>query len=840
MQISFLNMGEKKYGDCIVVQKGDTRILIDGGHQYDDASIRFQLSQILKQKPPFAFDLIVVTHCHSDHIGSLPGLVKSGDVTAGIALLADEGMGFGIASDQRNAGKNFPSFSDAEKSLFIALQEEDHSDLPDDELGQFLFDGAKLVDQYIEMIGILEEQGTEIIRYGKQDWKWVERLQEQFRNVGLKVLGPSIEHLLLCADGIARASDAAVADSTFVGISDASDPSLPALYRRAVSRFTSDGSLGFAIDMAGTGACKNNQSIVLSFESDGWRALFAGDMQFAAPEVPGLETEMKQLFEKINTNVSYDLIKLTHHTSYNGVNETIFDRWIEAGTVMFVHTGGRRDPKHPDPKRLPMMKKRASKITFLRNDRNGIISVMKENGHLTATFDKGRANDFTPNPVSDEPLKEVEVSEKKEGPLVSSASSTPLQPTVSQKQYGENEGWVEVITKIPHTNTRVTVSIEVEPKKKLIESLVTDPGGNDRFNQLLFITCTSLLARNIGDRDVQLILQQIRSLSGSELLELPPASTPEPLRSIVSNKLRNGSYKGVVIIGGLDVVPSQQLCVIDSELKRRVAEAGFENYDADNFIVWSDDVYGDIDNDMLPELPVSRIPDGKSGALIMQALTAPRYEAKGRFGVRNLARPFADSCYQFVPGGALEVMEISETFGPSHPLPEAINGSVYLMLHGSESDSTRFWGERPGGRLYEAIRISSIPHNKPGSIVFTGCCWGALSAEQTAYRKALSEQVFGKTPDNSIALAYLKGGALAFIGCTGSHYSPTREPYHSFGKPMHDAFWKNVSMGKAPAKALYEAKMEYVKELPHGQTDPFSQAVELKILRQYTCLGLGW
>ncbi|HNU28787.1 MAG TPA: hypothetical protein PKN00_06290 [Sedimentisphaerales bacterium] len=67
-----------------------------------------------------------------------------------------------------------------------------------------------------------------------------------------------------------------------------------------------------------------------------------------------------------------------------------------------------------------------------------------------------------------------------------------------------------------------------------------------------------------------------------------------------------------------------------------------------------------------------------------------------------------------------------------------------------------------------------------------------------------------------------------------------QEPYDYFGKPMHDAFWAALASGKPPAEALFVAKSEFARLMPHGCADPFSRAVEVKILRQYTCLGLGW
>jgi glyoxylase-like metal-dependent hydrolase (beta-lactamase superfamily II) len=95
-----LDMGGEKYGDSILCDFGATRILIDGGHARDFQgqpgfrSIPDQLKQILGL-PPFKISLLVVTHCHADHIGCLPDLVKRGILKPDVALVADENLGFG-------------------------------------------------------------------------------------------------------------------------------------------------------------------------------------------------------------------------------------------------------------------------------------------------------------------------------------------------------------------------------------------------------------------------------------------------------------------------------------------------------------------------------------------------------------------------------------------------------------------------------------------------------------------------------------------------------------------------------------------------------------------------
>jgi hypothetical protein len=295
----------------------------------------------------------------------------------------------------------------------------------------------------------------------------------------------------------------------------------------------------------------------------------------------------------------------------------------------------------------------------------------------------------------------------------------------------------------------------------------------------------------------------------------------------------------VVVLGGFDVVPAHRLDVLDAPSRKELEAAGLDGQDADGFVVWSDDLYGDRDGDFLPELPVSRIPDGRRADVVFAALQAPRFAPGPRFGVSNLHRPFAATVFPGLPGQGGR-LEVSERFTPEDVPAGAAAGAVYYMLHGSARDATRFWGETEGGTAFEAVAVENVPGNAAGSVVLTGCCWGAMAMSPPAARARPETPLRTRGPEASMAIAYLRGGALAFVGCTGSHYSPLKPPYDYFGKPMHDAFWNAIATGKAPAEALFQAKKEFVRGMPHGRTDPFSRAVEAKILRQFTCLGLGW
>ena len=280
-------------------------------------------------------------------------------------------------------------------------------------------------------------------------------------------------------------------------------------------------------------------------------------------------------------------------------------------------------------------------------------------------------------------------------------------------------------------------------------------------------------------------------------------------------------------------MPHQKLDCLPAELRARLNDMD----DPDRFVVWSDDLYGDVDGDGLPELPVSRIPDGKSAALIRAALEAPTPTYRERAGIRNIARPFADGVFSVIRGTSPLLILQPTVFDQRPPISLAAE-QLYFMLHGDYVDGSRFWGEDTPANQ-EAINIGNLPETLCG-VVFTGCCWGALTTETPAGLVEAGRPFGQKTPEASMALSMLARGVTAFVGCTGAHYSPDQAPYGYYGDPMHTAFWKHFTRGKSPAEALFNAKIDYLAAMPHGRQGRTHLAIEFKILREYTCLGLGW
>jgi glyoxylase-like metal-dependent hydrolase (beta-lactamase superfamily II) len=108
-QIDLLDVGAIEYGDSILIQAGGLTALIDGGKSASGTTTTAQvLGDTITHKPldtqvrellgGTEVDLLVVTHCHSDHIGCLPRLFAEERLSCKFALLADAQLGYGISA----------------------------------------------------------------------------------------------------------------------------------------------------------------------------------------------------------------------------------------------------------------------------------------------------------------------------------------------------------------------------------------------------------------------------------------------------------------------------------------------------------------------------------------------------------------------------------------------------------------------------------------------------------------------------------------------------------------------------------------------------------------------
>jgi hypothetical protein len=777
---------------------------------------------------------LIVTHGHLDHIGCLPALVKDDLIRPDWALVIDPALAWG----RSGADATWDAGLDARtRAVLAGLREELRSPATDDRtLGQFLQDAATLEDSYLAMLTTLDQRGTKVVRYGADE---TTALSRAFASAGLQIIGPTMDHLKACAGLIAGTGDAAVQAAKDAIGGDSSIDAVDA-YRQIIQ---SDA----AADAGRLGAAVNLQSIVTTFAMDGKSVFLGGDMQFADPQVNNavIAQSVAALRQSIKDGSPYTVAKLSHHGSDNAFDEEIFADF--GATKYFGICAGAGSKHHPNPATLDILKAHTDSITWARTDHNGQSTFDLSASKPDVRIAMGELNDAVPN----SPDTGAAVLAKP-GPRPPAAAT---RPTVLSRTLPAPAGSevIEVTTRIPVGALRVTVAIDVEPHARVAAQASSAPAspahagarpnadqrtlslaGGRQLPQLLFVTSPTALVSNIGAIEARTVLDALAA-KGLPVEALPAGIDSDAAVAAVRARLaKEPKIVGVVLLGGHDGVPARRLDCLPADLRARVGASG----DADRFIVWSDDAYGDRDGDGLPELPVSRIPDGRSADLVFGALQAGAARRSARVaGIRNIARPFAAGIFAGLPGAGQMLISTTTVFNQT-PAYSLDADNVYLMLHGDYSDSKRFWGENTPNDV-EAVNVNNVPQTA-GRIVFTGCCWGGLSVDPPAGRSIPGQAVAAKTAADSIALSFLQNGAVAFVGCTGSHYSPTIGPYQYFGGPMHSAFWSALGRGLAPAEALFAAKVQYIRGLPYGQTSVQGHAIGYKILRQYTCLGLGW
>lgn len=840
MSFFMLDMGSKIYGDCLLVAANNQTILIDGGHPGDhkprggsEPSIPEQFATLFGHAGPYPIDLLIVTHCHSDHIGCLPEMVKEGTILVKSALVADPDLGFPQSPTDTRVDQRFDS-------VVRAMREEPRADLPPDELREFLQDAVKLETRYRDMLSRLSDGGCRVSLFKGKNSS-TDAIEAEFSGLELKVLGPTASHLKKCRDSILqfdrRVTDALVRIQSHDRLQGVD---VEQVYRMLAAdeprRIFLPDDLQEFLDMPGKGAAINNQSIILSFKLDGGAFLLTGDMQLEKAEVTPLNADMKKLLSTIADAGPYKFVKAAHHASYNGLGEDVFAALGEVDAIGI--STGRQDPGHPHSSVLALLKERRNRVSWARTDKNGLVHVIIREGDVLMRLARGALDDDGINARDAAPPVTALPEAPPTTPRPIPAAPPPSQVTPT---FSVESGTVEIVARIPHRRTRVTLTIDIAPEAN---DGPAAPLGVDqarrlelpaRLPKLLFVTNGRRLCENIGSSEAAAILDAIRR-GEHALVDIDQnGNAPNVVRSALAAL---PEVKGVVIIGGYDIVPSERYDSLPPSLRAALA-FGVSDSEPDDFIVWSDQVYGDRDGDGLADLPVSRIPDGHSAQLVRTALTAPATGENGnRFGIRNARRPFADGIFERHLRAA-PPMHRSQPVGHQMLGPSELDADmIYVMLHGSDSDASRFWGETQVGSI-EAMHVGNIP-NPCGATVLSGCCWGALTVKDKASAYDPRSPIRALRQEESLALSFLAAGARSFVGCTGAHYSPLDGDMNFFGAPMHDAFWKFVKQGHPPALALFEAKLDYLSGMPHGRVSLEEQAIEHKILRQFTCLGLGW
>jgi hypothetical protein len=352
-------------------------------------------------------------------------------------------------------------------------------------------------------------------------------------------------------------------------------------------------------------------------------------------------------------------------------------------------------------------------------------------------------------------------------------------------------------------------------------------GGGRRLPHLFFITQPERLIEKFGKDNFQ-VIEKIITAAKMPIYYLPDGM--HNARDCVLNSRhflqkchKEKAIKGVVLLGGDDVVPFEI---------RNTLDGSFGNANLSDFLVWSDDGYGVLGDLEFPDLPVSRIPDGNSFALMIAALTAKKISKnRNSMAIINTTREYGIDIYEnFVPYSNKNNLWLyhDQTHKPNPPAK--INGSFgYIILHGS-TNAEIFSGSNRSNFTVDDVKKSQL------NVVFSAACYSATQINSLP--SEVSQRYQRVAIDNSIALEFLRQGTLAYIGVVVEHISSADDKF-LLGKPFHIYFWKALKR-YAPAKALWIAKQVYTICIPHYSNNPRLTALEYKLSQSFICLGLGW
>lgn len=451
--IHLLDPGAVKYGDSILCNVGQKWILVDGARSTSTRATSSTVlgaqinhrplqDQIAAKRGGMHVDLLVITHCHSDHVGCLPELIEDHGLTFDWALVADSQLGFGLGVDEDLPD---PDAMSDEMKLRLALREEPLRDGTDEEIAQFILDSASEYNAYRTLLESIEGSiGERMVVYkgpSEAESPGLDALLAAFTSAELRVLGPTQDQLLLCSEALTgRATDA----EESIGEVLAGSNSLVNAYRELLGR-ESD---ALADDPDGdNGNAVNCQSIILSLGAGGKRFLLTGDMQFTRTYLgPDVDDEMEAMLAAIEADGPYNFVKLSHHGATNGQNEGLLRSW---GAKRLAISTGSRSNQHPTPATLDALRRlKPDGFRWIRTDMNGICTYkLSDSGTGSLSKERGFVNDDTEAANRDSAGVEV-----RPAPVTTTALVT-----------GSASGNVEVTIRIPNQKTRVSFTIEIDP-----------------------------------------------------------------------------------------------------------------------------------------------------------------------------------------------------------------------------------------------------------------------------------------------------------------------------------------------------------------------------------------
>jgi len=314
------------------------------------------------------------------------------------------------------------------------------------------------------------------------------------------------------------------------------------------------------------------------------------------------------------------------------------------------------------------------------------------------------------------------------------------------------------------------------------------------------------LASRFGDvHDLDAILGTDYAGNKSAILADEPQYAAT-IDAIVEKRFGKDRYSCILVLGGQGVVPMSQMKNPLSDLKN-----GTDGADTD--ILYSDDVYGDFDHDTLttPDVPVARIPDGKSFKLMEAQLKGTGAPASGGLVLYNQVRSGAPQVGKVFSAGRNDAVPPTKdtTMDPGLRY-------YFFILHGGPTSD--FWsGDDPSGKG-QVVGLRAKNASATG-IVFSAACYGGYMIDEKA--------------SGDIGLHFLESRSRSYVASTGTSYSWDANQYaEAWAGGLAKLFFQNCVAGSDPLLAYFDAKCAFAAKF--ANTDSTS----VKILHEYNYFGL--
>jgi hypothetical protein len=282
-------------------------------------------------------------------------------------------------------------------------------------------------------------------------------------------------------------------------------------------------------------------------------------------------------------------------------------------------------------------------------------------------------------------------------------------------------------------------------------------------HKLLVVTHSSALNDAVGYADsvgdtwdhVRSWLDQRYGADGYDLLDLadtyPTVLTDQWQVDLkIAEQYSRSTHWAIFIIGGHDVVPQ--------------AIATNPTADIDSDILWTDDLYADMNGDWIPDVPLARLPDGADFSLLRTQLTGPPEAAAPNPGFVMVGR------------GLTYAEEFAAAVGTS-----VVYSPPFDRLRGSAGgvDSTFAYFDLVGAMvgnppLFNRVWYGCESHLGPcGTVAFTAEDARSRGVVLTAASYAgLTGCLQPGCPHigGTIPIRFLANGARAYMGTTASNY----------------------------------------------------------------------